>query len=83
VKNAGSKDILRGVHEPGPDHRGSKLAAARMDSISNKRKPSWPAFDRARSASLKKLFPDGPVLTTSETRTFDHLLAGRLDWTRR
>lgn len=35
----------------------------------------WAAYARSRQAGLKKLFPDGPVMTADQARTFDRLLA--------
>ena len=74
MKTADFKNLLQGVREAGVYLRGDKRAAVNIDSISAKKKTTWSAYARARRASLKALFPDGPVLIAKQTRTLDCLL---------
>lgn len=55
--------------------RDGRLYVLRPEKIAAKKKTNWSAFARARRAGLRTLFPDGPVLTTDQARTFDRLLA--------
>ena len=75
MKDADFKNLIQGVREAGSFLRGNKRAAARVDSMVVKKKTKWSAYARARRASLKALFPEGPVLTTAQTRKLDRLLA--------
>ena len=55
--------------------RDGRLYVLRPEKVVSKKKTDWAAFARARRAGLKALFPDGPVLTSEQARTFDRLLA--------
>lgn len=55
--------------------RDGRLYVLRPEEIVAKKKTGWSAFARARRAGLRTLFPDGPVMTAGQTRTFDRLLA--------
>ena len=39
------------------------------------KKVDWLEFVEQRRAALKRHFPDGPIMTPAQTKTFDRLLA--------
>jgi hypothetical protein len=55
--------------------RDGRLYVLRPEKQPAKQKAGWAAFARNRRAGLKSAFPDGPVLTASQARAFDRLLA--------
>ena len=55
--------------------RDGRLYVLRPEKIVRGKETSWAAFARARRVGLQTLFPDGPIASTTQARTFDHLLA--------
>ena len=55
--------------------RDGRLYVLRPEKIVSRKETNWAAFARARRTGLKTLFPDGPVLSSPQSRVFDRLLA--------
>lgn len=55
--------------------RDGRLYVLRPEKKAPTRETNWATFARARRAGLQTLFPDGPVLSGKQARTFDRLLA--------
>lgn len=55
--------------------RDGRLYVLRPEKITPTKSTGWAAFTRARRVGLRALFPDGPIMTAAQARTFDRLLA--------
>jgi len=55
--------------------RDGRLYVLRPDVQRPVKTTGWAAYARRRRASLKRLFPGGPVMTSDQARAFDRLLA--------
>ena len=55
--------------------RDGRVYVVRPEKVAARKGADWASFARARQAGLKKLFPDGPIMTAAQVKDFDRLLA--------
>ncbi len=55
--------------------RDGRLYVMSREKAKSKKETHWAAFAQHRARQLRTIFPDGPVISANEARSFDDLLA--------